>query len=181
VVNPNHTRAYTFGLRKLVALQNYHQDLLSINFEMTQMSPGRSASNRSSGNWYRHTQVRDGYTNLGQIMGAGMGLGNDVQALNVSVLRGMKQLGVQFERMVHNNDLFFRTPKDIRANWVDFGVAAQGVYDYKKFLFTGKIQYIHANNYQYQFEEKPDLNNFWKYETFNKTNWHLRLGAMYRF
>lgn len=181
VVNPNHTRAYTFGLRKLVALQNYHQDLLSINFEMTQMSPGRSANNRFSGNWYHHNQVRDGYTNLGQIMGAGMGLGNDVQALNVSILRGMKQVGIQFERMVHNNDFFYNTPKDMRANWVDFGIAAQGVYDYKNFLFTGKIQYIHANNYQYQFEEKPDLNNFWKYETFNRANWHLQLGTMYRF
>lgn len=181
VVNPNHTRAYTFGLRKLVALQNYHQDLLSIHFEMTQMSPGRSANNRPSGNWYRHYQVRDGYTNLGQIMGAGMGLGNDVQALNVSIIRGMKQVGVQFERMVHNNDLFYTVPKDMRANWVDFGMAVQGVYDYKNFLFTGKIQYIHANNYQYQFEEKPDLNNFWKYETFDRTNWHLQLGAMYRF
>lgn len=181
VVNTSHTRAYTFGLRKLVPLQNYNQDLLSINFEMTQMSPGRSATIRGAGAWYRHSQVRDGYTNLGQIMGAGMGLGNDVQALNVSVLRGMKQLGVQFERMVHYNDFFYLTPKDIRANWVDFGVAFNGVYDYKNFLFSGKIQYIHANNYQYQFEEKPELNNFWKYETFDKTNWHLQLGAMYRF
>lgn len=181
VVNPSHTRAYTFGLRKLVSLQNYHQDLLQINFEMTQMSPGRSANIRGAGAWYRHSQVRDGYTNLGQIMGAGMGLGNDVQALNVSVLRGMKQVGVQFERMVHYNDFFYRTPKDMRANWVDFGMAVNGVYDYKNFLFTGKIQYIHANNYQYQYEEKPELENFWRYETFDKTNWHLQLGAMYRF
>lgn len=181
IVNPNHTRAYTFGLRKLVPLQNYHQDLLQINFEMTQMSPGRLATMRQGGTWYRHSQVRDGYTNLGQIIGAGLGMGNDVQALNVSVLRGMKQLGVQFERMVHNNDFFYNTPKDIRANWVDFGVGFNGIYDYKNFLFTGKIQYMQANNYQYQFEEKPELNNFWKYETFDKTNWHLQLGAMYRF
>jgi hypothetical protein len=181
VVNPSHTRAYTFGLRKLVPLQNFHQGLLQINFEMTQMSPGRSAILRGGGSFYRHTQVRDGYTNLGQIMGAGMGVGNDVQALNVSVLRGMKQVGVQFERMVHNNDFFYYTAKDIRANWVDFGVGFNGVYDYKNFLFTGKIQYIHANNYQYQFEEKLELENFWRYETFNKTNWHLQLGAMYRF
>lgn len=181
VVNPSHTRAYTFGLRKLVPLQNYHQDVLSIHYEMTQMSPGRSANMRFSGNWYHHNQVRDGYTNLGQIMGAGMGLGNDVQALNVSILRGMKQVGVQFERMVHNNDFFYNTPKDIRANWVDFGMAGYGVYDYKKFLFTSKIQYIHANNYQYQFEERPELNNYWQYKTMNKANWHLQLGAMYRF
>jgi len=180
-VMPSHTRAYTFGLRKLIDLQNYHQDLLQINFEMTQLSPGRSANIRPAGNWYRHYQVRDGYTNLGQIMGAGMGIGNDVQALNISILRGMKQVGVQFERMVHNNDFFYSTPKDIRANWVDFGMAANGVYDYKNFLFTGKIQYIHANNYQYQYAEKPELENFWRYETFNKTNWHLQLGAMYRF
>ncbi|MFC6099500.1 capsule assembly Wzi family protein [Olivibacter domesticus] len=180
-VMSSHSRAYTFGLRKLIDLQNYHKDLLQINFEMTQMSPGRSADIRPAGTWYRHYQVRDGYTNLGQIMGAGMGLGNDVQALNVSILRGMKQVGVQFERMVHNNDFFYSTPKDMRANWVDFGMAANGVYDYKNFLFTGKIQYIHANNYQYQYEEKPELENFWRYETFNKTNWHLQLGAMYRF
>lgn len=181
VVNTGHTRAYTFGLRKLVSLQNFHQDLLQINFEMTQLSPGRSANIRDAGNWYQHTQVRDGYTNLGQIMGAGMGIGNDVQALNISILRGMKQVGVQFERMVHDNDFFYRTPKDMRANWVDFGMAANGVYDYKNFLFTGKIQYIHANNYQYQYEEKPELENFWRYETFNKANWHLQFGAMYRF
>src|SRR5690606_15901727 len=112
-VMPNHSRAYIVGMRKLVPLNNRHQDLLQINFELTQLEMPKTANQRESTPFYVHYQVLDGYTHMGQVLGAGIGPGSNLQSLNVSWLRGMKQLGVQLERYVHNSDLYYYVFSDI--------------------------------------------------------------------
>ncbi|MFC0317896.1 MULTISPECIES: capsule assembly Wzi family protein [Olivibacter] len=178
IVNPMHSRAYIFGLRKLVKINNRFDDLIQIGFEMTQQEPSKNEELRPSANWYMHTSVRDGYTNLGQILGSGIGFGNNAQILNVSLLRGMKQLGVQLERVVHNNALFYDLIADRRRNWVDFNIGTYGEYDYKRFIFSGRLTATKSYNYQYQIGEATNLWNFRKKDS---GNLHFQLGMMYRF
>jgi len=180
-VLPNHSRSYVIGMRKIVPLNTGLNDLLQINAEVTQLEPPRTVSLRNTGPMYRHNVVRDGYTQLGQLLGAGVGLGNNIQSLNVSWLRGMKELGFQLERLVHNNDFLYRLVKDPRRNWVDLGAAFHAAWDYKNFMFTGQMQFTKAYNYQYRLEEKPALGNFWNFKHQDKANFYMQLGMLYRF
>jgi hypothetical protein len=179
-VMPNHSRAYIIGMRKLVPLNNVHQDLLQVNFEITQLEMPKTADQRESTPFYVHYQVLDGYTHQGQVLGAGIGPGSNLQSINVSWLRGLKQIGVQLERYVHNNDLYYYiVARDLRRNWVDYSLAFHGEWDYKQFLFYGKTQFMKAYNYQYQLKETPG--DFWGFKGVDKFNFQLQLGMMYRF
>jgi len=180
-VTPNHSRSYIIGMRKIVPLQNVEGDLLQINAEVTQLEPPRTVSLRNTGPMYGHHVVRDGYTQLGQLLGAGVGMGNNLQSLNISWLRGIKQVGFQLERLVHNNDFLYRLVKDPRRNWVDLGAAFHAEWDYKRFLFTGRMQLTKAFNYQYRLEERPTSANFWEFNQQDKANFYLQAGMMYRF
>lgn len=178
----DHSRAYIIGLRKLVPLNTAKGTMLQINGEITQLEMTRAADFREGLSWYTHYQVRAGYTNLGQILGAGIGPGSNLQSLNVSWLKGIKQIGLQLERYVHNNDFYYNYIRNPRQNWVDLSAAAHGEWDYKNFIFTGKIQYMRAFNYQYKLLDYTDdrygTNEFIPNDI---NNWHLQFGAMYRF
>src|SRR5690606_484821 len=90
------------------------------------------------------------------LLGAGIGPGSNVQAIYVSWLRGLKQIGIQAERLVHLNDFYYSASQDIRGNWVDLGLSAFAEWDYKHFLFNAKVHYAHSHNYQYELIPHPD-------------------------
>ncbi|MGK9117692.1 capsule assembly Wzi family protein [Olivibacter jilunii] len=183
-VELEHSRAYTLGLRKLFILPGIHQDQLQFNFELTQLASSRTNTIRSSPQWYVSGIVRDGYTHRGQILGAGAGPGSSTQTFNFSWLRGIKQLGLTFQRYEHNSDFYFNYIGDIRKNWVDLSIAAYGEWNYKNLLFNAKIQYINALNYQYELEElveNAEGPEFWQFFKQDKANMFLQLGLMYRF
>src|SRR5690606_32263664 len=132
---------------------------------------------------YRHGGVRHGYTHMGQLLGAGINLGGNLQVLQVSWFRGLKQLGFQFEREVHNNDfLYAMRMGDMRRNWVNLSGILFTEWDYKNFVFGGRMQLTRALNYQYELEENamnPDY--FWKFRPQDRHNFFLNVSAMYRF
>jgi len=180
-VSPNHSRSYLLGVNKLVPLQNQSGDMLQISAEVTQLEPARSVTLRDTGPMYQHYIVRDGYTNRGQLLGAGVGVGNNIQSLEVAWLRGLNRIGFQLERLVHNNDFMYYTTKDLRTNWVDLGVGVDGQLAYKQFLFTTHLQMIRAYNYQYRVQENLSTGDFWRFRAQDKSNLSFSLGAYYRF
>lgn len=103
------------------------------------------------GGFYLHGQVAQGYTNLGQVIGSGMGSGGNLQTVNVSWMRGFKKLGLSFDPYEHNADFYNYYLADLYGNsrrWVDFALGAQGQWDYKNLLFSAKLQGIKSLNYQ---------------------------------
>lgn len=183
IVQLEHSRAYTLGFRKLTPVNwfNEEDDLLQVLLEVTQGEGPRDDRIRPGGPWYRHGGIRHGYTHSGQLLGAGIGQGSNVQTLNVSWIRGMKQLGVQFERYVHNNDFFYRVSGDMRRNWVDLSTSLRGEWNYKQFIARGMMRFTKAYNYQYELEERPEAQNFWNFRNQDKGNFQLQLDLLYRF
>lgn len=177
----DHTRAYTFGLRKLVPLRNRWGGYLQLAGEVTQIAVSNTRGIRSAGPWYVHSGVLDGYTNRGQLLGAGIGVGSNSQTVQASWVNGLKQLGVQVQRLVHDEDYAVTYLNNFRNNWVDASVAAYGTWDYKQFIFNAHLQYIHAYNYQYNFKAAEDRSDYWGFDPQDKNNLHLKLGVMYRF
>ncbi len=181
LVQADHTRAYILGIRKLFMLNKHDQKYLSFLFEMTQLEQNMIDKNRASAYFYSHGAIAQGYTHQGQLLGAGIGPGSNLQTATVSWCKGMKSLGVQLERFVHNNDLFYNFSGDIRAHWVDLNLALTGEWDWKKFFFTAKIETIRSLNYEYNYT--PIANNPSNYWVPGKDiyNFQVNLGTTYRF
>ena len=135
------------------------------------------------GYWYTHGQVKHGYTEDGQVLGAGIGPGSNSQWVKIAWVKGLKTFGLEFERYVHDNDYFVSKIKDIRRNWVDlkFGLVAN--WEFKHLLLNFQAQYIHEINYEWRYRPTPVINAypvFWN-PTKDTYNFHAKLGIVYRF
>ncbi len=128
LLTPENSRAYIFGLRKLLPFNKLKNENIIIGIEVTQLQQNSlDKIVKGNGSWYVNKYIRQGYTNRGEVLGAGIGPGGNLQSLDISWVKGLKRIGLQFERYVHNNDLYyyiFQDSKDYSRHWVDLSMAA---------------------------------------------------------
>ncbi|UKT63257.1 capsule assembly Wzi family protein [Pedobacter mucosus] len=177
-----HTRAYVAGFRKLIPL-NRTNEYIQLGLEVTQMEkpPVENVKMYGPLAWYVHGQVFDGYTQLGQVLGAGIGPGSNVQTLDVSWVKGLKRIGLSFERLDHNNDLYFVSQStDTRRHWVDLAIKSRFSWNFKHLILNSEMTYIHSFNYHYGLIQAPDA-FAWDWDHQDAQNLHLKVGLMYQF
>jgi hypothetical protein len=148
VMAPTHSAAYIVGAKKIVSLQKPFTRL-ELGVELTQMSQSPDYLVREAGNWYVHSAILQGYTHNNQIIGAGAGLGANVQNLSATWISGWKQFGVFFERverdpLYHSND------------WIDLSIGVMPQLKYGNIILSGKFQFINSNQYAWE----KDVNKF---------------------
>lgn len=179
IVELDHSRAFILGFRKLIPLGSHRGDRLQVEVEATQLEKTRTQNVRNSPSWYTDYRVRHGYTHEGQVLGAGIGPGSNLQYIGISWMRGIKQVGLEVERLTNNNDFFYRSYRDVRRPWVDLGIATTGAWDFNRLIVTGRIRYSHAFNYQNELRDTPD--GFWAFERRDRVNWHFATAVVYQF
>ncbi len=180
-LNASKNRGYVAGIRKILNLG--HADKLLLEVEATQLQQTEVEEVFAMRSWYLHPYVRHGYTHKGQILGAGIGPGANMQTMQVSWLNGMKRLGLQFERLVHNNDFYFYSyidSSDPRRHWYDMSLALSGELNYKNFLFNAKLQGVKSYNYQWYLFQPPTATTYWVNGK-DAVNFQSQLGITYRF
>lgn len=168
---PEHSRAYILGMKKLIPYKQRSDEFIQFSAEITRMEQSIDRTVREAGEWYTHYQILHGYTHKGQILGAGIGPGGNLQSLQIGWVKGLKQFGVQLERYEHNGDLasvYGFSP------WIDISMATVADWTFNKFLLSGKLQGIQSINYQW----KDGINGRAKRNVFNI---NAQLGIMYSF
>lgn len=102
---PMHSRGYTAGAQWVL---NAGADTrLRFLGEITDVEQSTTYRFRPQGSWYTSRAVPQGYTNEGQIIGAGLGPGSSGGFLAVDVVRKRWQGGVTWNRVRFDNDPFF--------------------------------------------------------------------------
>ncbi len=190
ILEPNHSAAWIIGVNKLFSLPGRKGEYLQINAEVTNLASNSTTNNRDRGNnffgtgtWYTHSDVRQGYTNRGQVLGAGIGPGSNSQWVKVAWVKGLRSIGLEFERYVHNNDYFVSKIKDARRNWVDLTFGVSGNWQWDHWLLNVQAQYIHELNYEWVYRPAYIFNyqpTYWS-PTKDTYNIHARMAIIYRF
>ncbi|MEP2348437.1 MAG: capsule assembly Wzi family protein [Algoriphagus sp.] len=163
-LNPEHARAYILGFIQLFDLPTASK-MIQVRGEMTQQQESINRYIRYQGlgggsTWHTHGLAR-GFTNYGQPLGVGIGVGSNVQTLEFSLVEGVDKMGIQLERLANNQDFYYKAQlQDTeRKPWVDLSLGF--LYDKKfdRLLLSSKLQIIHARNYQWQLapESTPDF------------------------
>jgi len=105
---------YVGGIRKLFLLPNSAKfGAISLNLEVVQLKMPQAnliwtntlVAKQSS--WYTNSQVRQGYTNQGQILGSYVGPGGSGQTLHLAWVKGFNKIGMGIERLSHNKDFYY--------------------------------------------------------------------------
>lgn len=180
VGSPDHSRAYIFGGRKMLTLNAVKDQHILVSAEITQISQSPDRLIRPSVGWYTHFQVRQGYTHLGQVLGAGGG--GNMQTADISWVSGLKKLGVSFERYERNTDLTdwsFQAVNGNSRNWVDISIALHGEWNYRNFIFNARLQPIKSLNYQWITKDR--VADTYYVPNNNAYNFYAQAGAAYRF
>jgi hypothetical protein len=144
----SHSTAYILGFKKLFILKD--EKYLDLGMEVIKLGQTPSYLHRNAGNFYEHSQIREGYTNQNQILGAGSGFGNNMQTIQLSMNQGWNKWGIIFHHIQQNpmalvsgvNDLGLRTIK-----WDDYAYGVQSRFKYKNILFNANIEWVNSKNY----------------------------------
>ena len=176
-----YSRSYLFGLSKIFTLNPLKKRYIEVNFEMTQLEQTNANPDMPYRYTYTSRATTQGYTNNGQLLGAAIGPGSNMQTLGVKWFSGLKVVGLQFDRYVHNNDFHNVAIKDIRANWVDLAATGSFEWNWRNLLFSLQLQGIQSFNYQHRYEPlENDPEEFWK-KGRNVYNFQAQSAITYRF
>ncbi len=170
-MTPDHSRAYLFGFSKSFNYRHKQDEYLHLNFELTQLQQSVNYINRDAGAWYIHGQVLHGYTQKGEVLGAGIGPGSNLQTFALSWNKGLKKLGVQIERYEHNRDYFnaaYNNQNSGKEPWIDFSTEFTTNWLYKNILFESGLAVISSRNY------------YWE-KSQNALNGRARVNVIYAF
>lgn len=152
-LEPGHAAGFMFGFNKLFPYKRKSDEFIEANLEWTILQQSANRIIRNASTFYIHSRVRQGYTNYGEVMGAGIGPSGNSQTLNVNWVQGINKIGLQLERYVHNNDLYidlFTITQDPRRHWIDISAFAKATWQFDDLIIDGKLGVIKSLNYQYQ-------------------------------
>jgi len=184
LMSPEFTRAYILGFQKFIPFGKAQQNAFQLGVEITQIEKSKDTRLLQGGvqsgyDWYQDLDVRQGYTHLGQFLGAGIGNGSNLYSVDFAWVKGLQKVGFRAERFAHNMDFFYWVIKDFRSAWVDMRGTLYGSIPVNKALFHIEITAIDNYNYQYYFKTKDPANFFADGD--NVFNLSARLGVSFLF
>jgi hypothetical protein len=170
VLDLDHARAYTIGIRK-VFQKNPTSKIYELLWERTRMQQSSSRLLREAGSWYQHSSVKHGYTNNGEVIGAGIGPGSNSHYLELAMIDKSDRYGIAFEFIEQDNDFFisaFNEADDFRRYWKDLNFHLSVQKRVKNFWGRINLVYSRSLNYQWELEDftdpyyhaGTDINNF---------------------
>ncbi len=168
LLDSDHSRAATIGLQKIFNIKN---DNFLFNWEWTQMEQTRSRLIRNAGSWYEHSNVYDGYTNKGEVLGSSIGPGSNSHYFSLNRIRNKELVGIGLEIIDNDNDFYyeaFAAARDYRRYWKDFNLHLKYNKSFKHFNLSSNLVYIRSLNYQWELDDNStpyyhpgrDVNNF---------------------
>lgn len=157
ILNPEHARAYLIGFSKLFQT-GQREKLIQVRGEVIHQQESVNRYIRypdemlaSSTSWHTHYQVR-GFTNYGEAMGVGIGVGGNAQILEISQIKNLDKIGLLFQRIENQQDFYYRAFGQNSENkpWVDFSLGFIWEKQFDKLLVSANAQLTNGVNYQWQ-------------------------------
>ena len=156
ILNPEHARAYILGFKKLISLSN--EAFFQINGEILQQQESinilvRSGA-RGGSSWASHG-IGQGFTHQGQMLGPGVGPSSNVQTLETSWVKGLKKLGIRWERLNRHQDVYIKIFNDPSENgrWVDYSARLLADLQFDNLLVSTTTNFVYSLNNQWNISE----------------------------
>lgn len=154
LMSPDHAGAFTVGFKKLLPIGN--NKWIDFSSELSQLAQSSEILIRSTGYWYLYN---GGYTNQSRIIGAGYGMGSNMQTVNVNLISGFKKLGFSFQRILHDPNRFNYSASisggTTNVSWSDIALGFSFQKKIKGLVFYLQSQTVSSNNYAWINKRNP--------------------------
>uniref|UniRef100_UPI004048749C capsule assembly Wzi family protein n=1 Tax=Algoriphagus sp. TaxID=1872435 RepID=UPI004048749C len=157
IMNPEHARAYLFGFKKLISLSS--ESFFQVNGEVLQQQESINILNRygplGGSSWASHN-IAQGFTHQGQMLGPGVGPSSNVQTLETSWVKGVKKLGIRWERLNRHQDVYTKIFNDPSENgrWVDYSARLLADWQFDNLIVSTTTNFVYTLNNQWKLSEK---------------------------
>ncbi len=133
-----------------------------------------------------------GWTNQGQVMGAGIGPGSNMFTTGVTKFNGFQSYGIHFERVAYNEDQYyagtdylnlgFPNPYfvDISKHFVDWGILLSHHRSYGQLFVGYNIHFLRTYNFQWNYDPDGKPGDF-RFPGINVWSLNTEVSAVYRF
>jgi hypothetical protein len=153
-----HSSAYLAGFKKVftVSRKRYY----SISGEIVQMAQSNNFLVRNANNWYVSAFMKQGFTHMNQILGAGSGLGNNVQSFSIDRVDLLNRIGFKVQRIQNDPRALLTDVNQLwlsPISWNDFVWGPTAQWNRKNLLVRGELQFVHSKNYAWIREKKFNL------------------------
>ncbi len=157
ILNPEHARAYIFGFKKLMSLS--HDAFFQINGEILQQQESINILVRtgpSGGSSWASHGIRQGFTHQGQMLGPGVGPSSNVQTLETSWVKGVKKIGIRWERLNRHQDVYIKIFNDPSENgrWVDYSARLLADWQFDNLYLSTTTNFVYTLNNQWNLLKK---------------------------
>lgn len=173
---PDASQAYTLGFRKVVETGSkwvhLYGELTHLQDALPILYAGRGVLT-----YYTHSQVRQGHTHRGQLLGAAIGPGSDAQTLGVDVFHDKGLIGGAIERVRYDADAYY-------AIWTQYygphgyDVEYTGSVHQLLFIRNLDVKWGVAFSYRYNRNYLGLDGSNWDFQS--ERNWNFRLGVTWR-
>jgi hypothetical protein len=106
ITSPQAATAWMGGLQKVFAGETAAWRVMVESASLVDPMPSQLPGRSGHITWYTHTQLRQGHTHQGQLLGAPIGPGARTQALAVDRYAPRGDLGLELTRTVYNDDSY---------------------------------------------------------------------------
>ena len=117
------------------------------------------------------------------MLGVGNGPGSNQIFVGLAWVEGLKKLGLQFERIVYNNDYYYyryEASKDWRNKYVDLVFTLAPEWQFGNLMLAGKLQYVSTLNYTWYLENDPDPTKYFV-PGYDRKHFVAQVGLTYLF
>lgn len=160
LLEPEHSKGYVLGFSKTFELVKKDLRMFA---EVANLQGASTGLLRAQPTWYAHHQVRHGYTNYGQVIGAGIGPGASSQTIGLEWQSGLKRTGGFFERIIHNNDFYysaFTSSQNWQKHWVDMSLNLTKSWNKGRIFYDARLSLVHSLNYEWYYANVLNCNAY---------------------
>jgi len=192
LTNPYYTTAWMAGFRKMYKLSGKDR-WVQLYSEITKIQAPVANYSRSVGySFYTHSN-KVGWAHRGQVLGAGIGPGSNMNTIGVVYGKGFTTYGFYAERVVHNEDLLYNYIDylklgagsnpffiDDSKHFVDWSLALTAHTSYQKFMVGYHVQLLRTYNFQWNYDPYGGSGPF-RFGGLNVWSFNADISMIYRF
>jgi hypothetical protein len=175
-------RGFIAGFRR-ISNQMKHHLRLEVTAEIAQLDATYYDQVINANSWYTHPYIRQGFTQNGKVLGAGIGPGGTSQMLDISFLKGTSKMGLMLQRSEHNKDFYFNAYQDwvnFKSHWVDLSAVYHAYVKVNKKIFIN-AQLAVTNSINYNWWYIPLTDPLLPGSGYDVLNYHSNIMVVYSF